>query len=139
LPPPPTHTHTLQRQLSSAGVGAVVQRDFAGAGYGALVPVIIAAPPLAELVDSGAGSSGGGSSSGGGGGGGEEAASAATLAALLTCIDLGADSAIEKPIALDQLAVRVRVLYARHCKAQAVMDQIRASQAVRSGFCDCPP
>jgi DNA-binding response OmpR family regulator len=52
------------------------------------------------------------------------------MAALLTCIDLGADSAIEKPVALDQLAVRVRVLYARHCKAQAVMDRIRASQAV---------
>lgn len=102
--------HSMQRELTAAGVGMVVQRDFAGAGPGALVPFIVACPALGDLE------------------GDPEAASLAED--LLTCIDLGADCAIEKPLPLEQLAVRVRVLHARHAKAQAVVDQIRAAQAV---------
>ena len=111
-----TLIHDMQRQLSAAGFGAVLQRDFAGAGTGALVPFIVVCPPMAELV---------GDASGAGG-------DPDALADLLTCIELGADCAVEKPIPFDQLAVRVRVLHARHSKAQAVLDQIRAAQAVRA-------
>jgi hypothetical protein len=80
---------------------------------GVRLPVIIATPPATELMADG---------------------DSPLLRALSECASLGAAAAIEKPIAMEALAVRARVLVERSAKAAAVVDDVKLSKAV-SNFC----